>query len=342
MLFPFTFSFSVPGIMNPFSKSPDLSNDAGDSPAPAKINNLEGKRWIAVRRPRPSALPLPVPLARKRGWKPSSPEPSPAVAVTTSTRGHLNLPPKYRDFTVTPEAREEEQETEEMAAGKFHVHLTDFAYISSVVSPRVLASVHIPFSIYALQLHTCHVCPMLFLLMAPMCTQCMLFTLLYIFALLWAFFGLMVISFHVCIEFPPAKRRRTLAGAFVSSAVNAALIGTAVGLTVYRLYVLSCTLSSAKGLIPFSDGEIGVRPPNWNLHHMNRVTGSPLKSVTFDPSIRFSPTPEHLCLDRPTMLFLPQPLHPKPHAAKELAQPPIQRCGALFAIGRHATRQNCP
>ncbi|KAI9464507.1 hypothetical protein BJY52DRAFT_1249521 [Lactarius psammicola] len=46
----------------------------------------------------------------------------------------------------------------------------------------------------------------------------------------------MVISFHVCIELPPAKRRRTLAGSIVSGAVNAALIGTAVGLTVYRLW----------------------------------------------------------------------------------------------------------
>lgn len=34
---------------------------------------------------------------------------------------------------------------------------------------------------------------------------------------------------------PPAKRRRGLAGSIVSTAVSAALIGTAVGLTVYRL-----------------------------------------------------------------------------------------------------------
>ena len=65
----------------------------------------------------------------------------------------------------------------------------------------------------------------------------MLFTFLYSLALLWAFFGLMVLSLHVCLELPPAKRRRTLAGSLVSGAVNAALIGTAVGLTVYRLYV---------------------------------------------------------------------------------------------------------
>ncbi|TFK39514.1 hypothetical protein BDQ12DRAFT_665338 [Crucibulum laeve] len=35
---------------------------------------------------------------------------------------------------------------------------------------------------------------------------------------------------------PPAKRRRGLAGQIVSTAVSAALIGTAVGLTVYRLW----------------------------------------------------------------------------------------------------------
>lgn len=34
---------------------------------------------------------------------------------------------------------------------------------------------------------------------------------------------------------PPAKRRRGLTGSIVSTAVSAALIGTAVGLTVYRL-----------------------------------------------------------------------------------------------------------
>ncbi|KAI6101140.1 hypothetical protein F5141DRAFT_1065910 [Pisolithus sp. B1] len=37
-------------------------------------------------------------------------------------------------------------------------------------------------------------------------------------------------------DFPPAKRRRTLAGSIVSTALSAALIGTAVGLTVYRLW----------------------------------------------------------------------------------------------------------
>ena len=155
MLFPFTFTISVPGIMNPFSKSPDPPNPAADSPAPPAVQD---KRWLAVRRPHPSALPPPVPLARKRGWQPSTPEPSPATAVTTSTRGHLNIPPKYRDFTITPEAREEEQE---MEAGESHVRLTDLAYIPSRrrITTRPLR--HVIFTQVAVT-HTCHVHSMLF------------------------------------------------------------------------------------------------------------------------------------------------------------------------------------
>lgn len=37
------------------------------------------------------------------------------------------------------------------------------------------------------------------------------------------------------LELPPAKRRKGLAGSIFSTALSAALIGTAVGLTVYRL-----------------------------------------------------------------------------------------------------------
>ena len=86
----------------------------------------------------------------------------------------------------------------------------------------------------------------------------------------------MLVSFHVCIDLPPAKRRRTLAGTIVSGAVNAALIGTAVGLTVYRLYVLSFALMEEWVLIPILGGKIGGRSPSWNLRLMNRVTGSQL------------------------------------------------------------------
>lgn len=45
------------------------------------------------------------------------------------------------------------------------------------------------------------------------------------------------LKFLICInvELPPSKRRRTLVGSIASTALSAALIGTAVGLTVYRL-----------------------------------------------------------------------------------------------------------
>lgn len=43
------------------------------------------------------------------------------------------------------------------------------------------------------------------------------------------------LTIHVTIDLPPPKRRRTLTGSIVSTALSAALIGTAVGLTVYRL-----------------------------------------------------------------------------------------------------------
>ncbi|KAI0642420.1 hypothetical protein C8Q79DRAFT_917986 [Trametes meyenii] len=44
------------------------------------------------------------------------------------------------------------------------------------------------------------------------------------------------LNFYVSVDLPPPKRRRTLAGSIVSTALSAALIGTAVGLTVYRLW----------------------------------------------------------------------------------------------------------
>ncbi|KAF9784918.1 hypothetical protein BJ322DRAFT_795491 [Thelephora terrestris] len=42
--------------------------------------------------------------------------------------------------------------------------------------------------------------------------------------------------FSVKLELPPAKRRKGLAGSILSTALSAALIGTAVGLTMYRLW----------------------------------------------------------------------------------------------------------
>jgi hypothetical protein len=118
MVFPFTFTISVPGIMNPFIKSPYLLSGATDSRN--ITDGLQGKRLLSLadRRPHPSSLPPPVPLVRKRGWQPSSPEPSPAAAVTTSTTGQLNVYPASSDSTISPEARGEDQGSE-MAPGRY-------------------------------------------------------------------------------------------------------------------------------------------------------------------------------------------------------------------------------
>lgn len=43
------------------------------------------------------------------------------------------------------------------------------------------------------------------------------------------------LTIHVTIDLPPPKRRRTLASSIASTALSAALLGTAVGLTVFRL-----------------------------------------------------------------------------------------------------------
>ena len=98
-------------------------------------------------------------------------------------------------------------------------------------------------------------------------------------------------------------------------------------------------MSSTKGLIPLSDGGIGVGPPSWNLHHMSRVTGSPLKCAFFIHRSVFPPS-EHACLDSAKKLSHQLPLWPQPHAAKELARFPMQHGGGLLATGRHGT--SCP
>ena len=95
-------------------------------------------------------------------------------------------------------------------------------------------------------------------------------------------------------------------------------------------------------LTPWSDGGIGVRPPSWDLHHMSRETGSPLKWVFFI-SIYLSVSHSlNILLYSPKTLYLPLPLHPQPHAAKEFALFPIQYDGALLATASHETNPNCP
>ena len=84
--------------------------------------------------------------------------------------------------------------------------------------------------------HAAYTCPLAHgTLMSSLCLRCIFLPLLYTLLMFWVALMLMAFSLHVFVDLPPAKRRRTLAGTIVSTAVSAALIGTAVGLTVYRL-----------------------------------------------------------------------------------------------------------
>ncbi|KAI9573935.1 hypothetical protein HD554DRAFT_572626 [Boletus coccyginus] len=83
----------------------------------------------------------------------------------------------------------------------------------------------------------------------------------------------LLIIIHV--ELPPAKWRRTLAGSIVSTALSAAQIGTAFGLTVYRLCILNLIRSPslfAQPCLSWRDrGKLPDQPPH--LHLINAVTG---------------------------------------------------------------------
>ncbi|KAG5643365.1 hypothetical protein DXG03_001013 [Asterophora parasitica] len=153
MPFPFTFNLAVPGLSNPFAGT----STSGQAP-PTSVDRpgKKLKQKITRQRPTPGSSPSPAPLTRKRGWEPTFAEPSQSTATLTSTsaRGYLDTPAKYRDMA---EARADEFHEVEMFASDTEVP-------------------------------------------------------------------------------PPAKRRRGLAGSIVSTALSAALIGTAVGLTVYRLW----------------------------------------------------------------------------------------------------------
>lgn len=141
MVFPFTFSLSVPGISNPFSTSNIPSEPVPSEsvrPVPASMTQVvrhDGVRERRVTGPRrrPSPVPSisPVPLNRKRGWEPSISEPSQATTITASTSGYLDTPAKYRDMasdssTNLNRSRDNlHREIEDMAAGErlFQVNL---------------------------------------------------------------------------------------------------------------------------------------------------------------------------------------------------------------------------
>ncbi|RDX54205.1 hypothetical protein OH76DRAFT_1073016 [Lentinus brumalis] len=85
------------------------------------------------------------------------------------------------------------------------------------------------------------------------------------------------LNFYVSVDLPPPKRRRTLAGSLISTALSAALIGTAVGLTVYRLWRDRGKNPEALPPPPYEQGE-------W-------VPPGPETSAPTTPALKAAPTP---------------------------------------------------
>lgn len=102
MPFPFTFSFRVPGLHNPFTAQSAVKPSRNDRNDTTVDHGAAISRRNCTRFPPRRASPSPslssfVPLNRKRAWVSSIPEPSQAATSAASTRGYLDTPAKYRN-----------------------------------------------------------------------------------------------------------------------------------------------------------------------------------------------------------------------------------------------------
>jgi hypothetical protein len=222
MMFPFTFTLSVGGLSNPFSAT---TNDFHDHTTTFTVHSTSPRVPTPPRpraRKRPSfnnqsgesqSPPPPTSRKRSRGWEPSFSEPSYSTTTAASTSGYLDTSAKYRDMLDAVDQMDL-SEVEELAAGESSVSISSkmHAFVCLSFWPGVIL-VWEP--LYAPQPRFLS-WPSIFYYTYSMLTSFCLFLL-----------------FH--LELPPNKRRRTFAGSIISTALNAALIGTAVGLTVYRL-----------------------------------------------------------------------------------------------------------
>ena len=238
MPFSFSFTLTVPGLTNPFSSPPEPKL-APPAPRLARLDagsDIQGYHATApIRRaPSPSLQP---PLSRKRGWVPSAPEYSSPAANPTSTSGYLDTPAKYREMAS---AYNEGDEAEEMVAGECLIRplcertIPAGIHAESDMRAREVLDVGMrPARVRVQVLMRDALLPCLRSMMSCMHTRLSLDKMLAVVFVPSPMSN--TLTFHVSIDLPPPKRRRTLAGSIVSTALSAALIGTAVGLTVYRL-----------------------------------------------------------------------------------------------------------
>ncbi|KIL65655.1 hypothetical protein M378DRAFT_76623 [Amanita muscaria Koide BX008] len=222
MIFPFTFNFSVPGIINPFSlahsrtgasasTTVDVQNQTGSVGVKTPSQPLpqtQSQQLRLIEGLRSQSITPPVLVSRKRGWEPAfAEESSPGTTLENST-GYL--------VTGMPSEPAEYHEVVDTEGG------------------------------------SCSKLP------------------------------------------PPAKRRRGLAGSIVSTAISAALIGTAVGLTVYRLWrdrgnSASPTTTNPKSNLDPSTPERSLPPPP-PYQESERAPGQP---STLHKQRRQRPVPTH-------------------------------------------------
>jgi hypothetical protein len=108
--FPFTFSFSVSGLRNPFSPNYNQSGSqvSGDLAEPAPQLPIENHQSnITIEGGRSASSPAPPftsasrPQGLKRGWEPAFAESSQSTTLV-STSGYLNPPSKHREMVNTP------------------------------------------------------------------------------------------------------------------------------------------------------------------------------------------------------------------------------------------------
>ncbi|KAJ3812466.1 hypothetical protein F5876DRAFT_37310 [Lentinula aff. lateritia] len=218
MPFPFTFTFSliVPGLSNPFSAPPlypyqqNRRNEAGPSTTRVRGRskfveeedglNISNTPKNTNSRRRVSPSPVGVGNSRKRGWEPAfAAEPSLAPTFVTVSNGYLDTPAK------SAMAKQNEN-------GKRSCHRLCYRL-------AVARGIQLTFIMQNVNLSDG------FCARFPLDIKARPFTRSREQAVV-----------DEQLQHPPAKRRRTLAGSIVSTAVNAALVGTAVGLTVYRLW----------------------------------------------------------------------------------------------------------
>lgn len=234
----FTFRFAVPGLTNPFSEAARRSDRPENTFAPVAPSRISHR-----------LSPSPTPTkSRKRGWEPAFAEPSYAETFTPFTLGDMDPPAKYRatqnrevDDQSIMERETAENGEQSIPCGSPFSFRFEQCPIKRSIEPELNPQTCSYPSPLLQTPSTCRTSTRATSMIPTLSTTVCLFlgVLLSYLVVQTVYVSRTQISIYVELA-PPPKRRRTLAGSIINTALSAALIGTAVGLTVYRLCVASC------------------------------------------------------------------------------------------------------